>query len=130
MEKPLIQLNAYPAPTGLADRVVSELRLRERRRERNRAMTFIMISLASLAALVPAFENVKSAAAQSGFARYASLAFSDWSAVVGIWKLFAITLAETAPVFALAISAAVLLAFVWSAAQASRYVKAMRLSFN
>lgn len=130
MEKPLIQLNICPTPPNLEQRVITELRGRERKKERNRAMSFVVLSLASLSAFVPAFENLRSAAVESGFANYASLVFSDWSAVLSMWKLFALTLAETAPVFALALSVTALLVFVWSAAQASRYVRAMRLGFN
>ena len=82
MEKPLIQLNICPTPPNLEQRVITELRGRERKKERNRAMSFVVLSLASLSAFVPAFENLRSAAVESGFANYASLVFSDWSAVL------------------------------------------------
>ncbi len=123
-------MNMCPIPQGLESRVILELRNRERGREKTRVVVFLTLSFASLAALVPAFENVKNVASRSGFTQYASLIFSDLPTIAGMWKLFALSLAETAPIFALAISAAVLLAFVWSAAQAFRYVKAMKLSFS
>jgi hypothetical protein len=130
MEKSYVKLNISSIPAGLAERVVLELRRREERKEKTRAAMFGTIAFAALAALVPALENVGAAATRSGFSRYASLVFSDWNALAGMWKLFAFSLAETAPLFAMTILAAALFVFIWSAAEAFRYVRAARISFN
>lgn len=130
MEKSYIQFNISEPPEDLIGRIVSTLRRREQRREKARAIAFASVALAALAALVPAFENVGAAAARSGFAGYASLLFSDWGAVLGIWKVFALSLAETAPLFAIAVSATALFVFTWSAAEAVRYTRAARMSLS
>ena len=130
MEKPYIKLKISEPPEELCARVVSRVHLLERRREKRRAGTFWLVALSTFAGALVACKNIFDAAAQSGFAKYASLAFSDWSVVANMWKTFALSLAETAPLFSIAVFAAVLFVFVWSVGQALRYGKAARLSFR
>ncbi len=130
MEKPYIQFEKYPTPEGLARRIVSHLHLLERKRETRRSRIFGVVALGTFVAALVACKNVFDAATQSGFARYASLAFSDWSVIANIWRTFALSLMETAPIFAVGIFAVALFVFVWSAGQAIRYGKAARLSFS
>lgn len=130
MEKTYVKLNSRKVPDGLAASVIGEIRARERAHERRRARAFSIVAFAAFLAAIPSLENVWSRAAQSGFAGYASLLFSDGGAVAGIWKTFALSLAETAPLFALSIAAAVILVLAWSTAEALKYTKAARLILN
>ena len=130
MEKTYIHLNKVKLPTELSSHIISHIRAREQRREKTRAFTFAFVALAALAATISAFENVATKAAASGFTGYASLLFSDWSAITRIWNVFALSLAETAPLFAISISAATLFVFVWSTAEALRYGRAAKMSLS
>ncbi len=130
MEKPYIKLNIYRTPPDLTERVIFCLRECERRREKRRLVIFSVVALGALSALVPSLESVGALAAKSGFSSYASLLFSDWSAVASIWKTFALSLAETAPLFAIVTAAAILFVLVWSSAEAIRYTRALRLSLG
>ena len=129
MEKPCIKFNTHAPSDSLKERIISDLRLRERRREKKRATIFGLIACAAFALVIPALKNVFDTAAQSGFTRYASLAFSDWSTMANMWKPFAFSLAETAPISAVAMCLTALLLLTWSIWQTSRYVRAVRISF-
>jgi ABC-type phosphate/phosphonate transport system permease subunit len=73
---------------------------RERRRAfRIRIALAGSIGLAALAAFVPAWNFLSSEAAQSGFAQFASLVFSDFSVVTAYWKDFLLSLLESLPVY-------------------------------
>ena len=130
MEKPYIKLKISEPPEELCARVVSRVHLLERRREKRRAGTFWLVALSTFAGALVACKSAIDSATQSGFARYASLAFSDWSIVANMWKTFALSLAETAPLFSVVLFTAMLLVFAWSLGQALRYGKAARLSFR
>lgn len=130
MEKPILKISAFPTPRGLEERVVSDLRNREILKEKKRSTIFASVAFASLLGIVAAIGEIISTATQSGFARYVSLVFSDWSSVTLIWKTFALSIVETAPIFGLAICSVAILAFLWSGAEALRYAKAAKLSFN
>ena len=130
MENPLLKLNVCPLPKELASSIVLDLRRREKNKGKKRAFLFGFVALLTFTGLIFAIENVVSAAVRSGFAGYASLVFSDWSTVVSIWKAFALSLAETAPLFAGAICATILFIFLWSLGQTVRYSKAIKLGLN
>lgn len=130
MEKTYIQLNKVKVPAELLSHIVSRIRRCEQKRETTRARIFASIAFVALLAIVPAFENVAARAATSGFTGYASLLFSDWSAITKIWNVFALSLAETAPLFAIAISATILFVFAWSTAEAIRYSRAAKMSLS
>jgi len=130
MEKTYVQLNRVQAPEELSHQIVSRIRICEQKKEKTRVTIFACVAFVALVATIPAFENVGAEAARSGFTGYASLLFSDWGSIVGIWKVFGLSLAETAPIFATALCAAILFVFVWSLAQTVRYGKAVRLSLS
>lgn len=53
--------------------------------------------LAAVISFVPAYQYVVARGASSGFFEYLSLIVSDGSAVLGYWKEFALTIAESVP---------------------------------
>ncbi len=130
MEKTYLKLNTKTPPVELSAKIISCVRVSEQKRERNRAIIFSCVAFTSLAVAIPSFESVGAKAAQSGFTGYAQLVFSDWGTVASLWKVFALSLVETAPLFAIAISAAVLFVFMWSTSEAFRYTRAAKMALS
>jgi len=130
VEKPILKINKFSPPETLEQHIVFEIRKREKTREKTRFAIFAVISFVSFAGIIAALENVVSSAGKSGFTQYASLAFSDWSALMSIWKVFTLSLVETTPIFAVTLCVAALLAFTWSISGALRHAKLTQFSFN
>jgi hypothetical protein len=130
VEKPILKINKLLPPETLEQHIVFEIRKREKIQEKTRFAIFAVISFVSFAGIITALENIVSSATKSGFTKYASLAFSDWSTVMSIWKVFTLSLVETAPIFAVILCVAALLAFVWSVSGALRHAKLTQFSFN
>ena len=130
MEKPILKINKISPPETLEQHIVFEIRKREKIQEKTRFAIFAVISFVSFAGIIAALENIVSSATKSGFTQYASLAFSDWSALMSIWKVFTLSLVETTPIFAVTLCIVALLAFTWSISGALRHAKLTRFSFN
>ncbi|MDD5165384.1 MAG: hypothetical protein PHG25_02505 [Candidatus Pacebacteria bacterium] len=65
---------------------------------RVRAGVYSFFVLGTLTGLAPAGQNLWNSATESGFLQFASLGWSDGASVLGSWKTFAFTLAESAPI--------------------------------
>ena len=130
VEKPILKLNKFSPPSALEGHVVFEIRRRERMREKTRLTTFAIVAFGSFAGIIVALKNIVSSATNSGFIRYASLAFSDWSTVVSIWKTFTLSLVETTPILAVTLCIVAILAFTWSVSGALRHAKLTQFIFN
>ena len=105
MEKPILKLNALPAgPKASQNASYTICGIAKKLREKRRSFIF---ALAAFVLWVASCELCESRfrGGEIRIRRYASLAFSDWSSVMSIWKLFALSLAETAPLLGVALGA-------------------------
>lgn len=73
-----------------------------------------IFTIASLGAFVPVLRYAGAELASSGFLQYFSLLFSDSATIISFWKEISLSLAETLPVFGVALIFAVLLALLSS----------------
>jgi hypothetical protein len=74
-------------------------------------------------AFFPAVKMLLSDFDQSGFLRFFSLIFSDFSTVATYWQSFTMVLLQTLPAISLALLLAILLVFLQSVKSLSRDVK-------
>ena len=91
-------------PEGLGERIFSAI---EQRRSREAKMRFVLITIIALSsslALIPATRYLIRAFSESGFIQYASLIFSDSTAVLSSWQTFTLSLLESLPVMELIVS--------------------------
>jgi len=86
-------------PAGLLDAVMARIAASRLRAAKIRFWSFGVIALIALIALLPAWQELQTEAAQSGFSQFSSLVFSDASTVAVYWQDFGMTLAESFPVF-------------------------------
>ena len=87
---------------------ITEIRLFRRRM---RLMSFGALGVVALAAVVPAWRELSSEAASSGFWQYLAMLVHDPVFAVTAWKDFAVLLAESLPAFGIAAVAASILTF-------------------
>lgn len=81
---------------------------------RRRIFIFAASAICSLIAFIPALWMVRAGLAESGFAYFFSLLFSDFEIVAAYWQNFTLSLLETLPVMSLLVFSATLLAFLES----------------
>ena len=94
---------ASQAPSrGFTDLIFSRILEKERRSARLRFGFYLSIAGLSCLALVPALRYASQELSQSSFFDYLSLAFSDGGTVLAYWREFVLSLAESAPVFGIA----------------------------
>jgi predicted nucleic acid-binding Zn ribbon protein len=115
-----IQIEPRP---HLCEDICRVIVLREKRSRMIRFSGYSIITITSLAAIVPATLSLFHQFGQSGFTQYASLVISDSGILAGYWKQFAVTLVESIPGVSLAVVLVVLLVLVWSARSAIRQIK-------
>jgi hypothetical protein len=111
IERMISDLPGKALPAGLARAILARI-------ARAEALTRLVFGALSAASAVVATAGVWSVAlalAHSGFVTYASLIFSDTGLVVTNIREFALTLAESVPIVALALSCAGLIGFLASA---------------
>ncbi len=77
--------------------------------------------LATLTGLAPAGQQLFASATSSGFFQFASLGWSDGVSVLGSWKAFVFTIAESAPVLETSIVLGLLLACAYSLRRSAYY---------
>lgn len=90
---------------------------------KRRIAVFSVILVGCVIALLPAFNMVKIALAESGFMQFLSLLFSDFGVVASYWQSFALTLLESLPILSLTIFLAVILGFLESAKYLTKDIK-------
>lgn len=117
-------------PEDLLDKVLLRIYGVQRRRTRVRTALFGFCAVAAGALLVPAWGAFQNELALSGFTRFVSLAFSDWSAIITYGKDLGISLLESLPVFSAVAVLGLLLAFMASLGGLVRNVEAGRRSFT
>ena len=93
---------------GLVGVIFSRILEKERSSTRLRFGFYLSVAGLSCLALVPALRYAGQELSQSGFFDYLSLAFSDGGTVFAYWREFVLSLAESAPVFGIAIVLSVL----------------------
>jgi hypothetical protein len=109
------RLSSPDLPNGLLESVVSRLRAKERRSALMRTSVFTLGLVVSAIALIPAFQSVREAMAESGFLAYLSLLVSDTGAMLSGWGNFSQILLESLPVFSVAFFLAILFVLIESA---------------
>lgn len=97
----------------MAAEVMRRIARRRLARARAAAALYGAAVIAGAALVVPAWRYAASAAAQSGFFQYASLALSNWSDLAGSWGALLQALAASAPIagISLVLAAALVLAY-------------------
>lgn len=96
-------LASLEAPRNVYDHILLRVETARMRAARMRLALFGALSFASLAALFPALQYAAQGFYQSGSYEYLSLVFSDGTALLPYWKEFLLTLAESLPVFEIAV---------------------------
>jgi len=83
-------------------------------RRRVSMVSFGTLSLAAFAAIFPAWRELSTEAAHSGFWQYVAMLYHDPTFVATAWKDFAILLAESLPAFGIAALATSVITFAAS----------------
>lgn len=124
----LFKLAATPLPPDdLADRIIGRIAVERRRATLLRRIAFFSVgAVASMSAFVPAVLALRTAVAESGFAQYLSLLFSDGGAVAAAWQDFAYALMESLPAAASAACLSALMLLIASLTFLSRDVRSLR----
>ena|ERR1700733_2408186 len=117
-------------PAGLEDRIASLVESKDALRERRRFGVATVVSILALIALVPAMLWLVHDAAESGFAAYASLIFSDTADVAGHLKEFSLSLLESAPAVSLSLALGALAAFGFALLASIRALRRSRFFIN
>jgi len=96
----------------------------ERRKQAIKHLIVSSVALVlSLGATIWAFIYTVSAFAQTGFSEYFSLLLSERFSVLAYWKEIGLTLAESLPVFSLAILLLMVSSLLWSARKTTKETK-------
>ena len=112
-------------PNGLLEKILNRIHHEERILVLRKIIVFSVTLTGSLAGLVPAFRVLLSDFGRSGFLRFFSLIFSDFSAVAAYWQNFVLILLESLPILSLAVFLAVLIIFLQSIRALTKNVKIM-----
>ncbi len=107
--------NSPEPPKDLFGKIMSRIHREQRLGMiKQRIVIFSVGALASLAAIFPAFQILKTELAANGFFTFSSLLFSDFAVVSAYWQNFALSLLEALPVMGLIAVLAAVLAFLGS----------------
>lgn len=120
-------LTALEPTPGFCDRILSRIEVARRRQAQIRCAATSASSFMFGMLLVPLFQYAAREFYASGFYDYASLAFSDHSALAGNGQEFFMTLVESLPSVALLALSAVLFALLWSIRRA---IQSGRIAFT
>lgn len=116
MKKYLPISNYSPKPPkSLFEKVMRRIREERKLLALKRKLIFLsIVFVGSIAALIPTFRMAQAEFAESGFATFFSLLFSDVGIIAAYWQNFALSLLETLPVTSLIIFLTVMLLFLES----------------
>lgn len=123
------KLNLTP-PADLLGRVVARLAREKRINSFRRLLFFSFSSAVSLAGIILLFRSVASSLLESGFWRFFSLLFSDFSVVMANWQNFFGSLLESLPIINLILVLALLAVFLESMKLMTKNIKTWSLKFN
>ena len=99
-------LSSYRSPEpaeGLMDKITLRLKQEQAKRAKRRLAVFSLTLVASLVAVVPAFQLIWQDVAQSGLADFVALLFSDSDLALAYWQNFVWAFLEVLPVLSLAL---------------------------
>lgn len=114
-----------PEPTdSLLPNILLKINQQEKMATKKRAIIFSLSSTLSVILLFFAFKLFQTSLVESGFWRFFSLIFSDFSLVVAYGKNYLLTLLETLPVINLVVFLAVILIFLESIKFLAKNIKA------
>lgn len=102
------------APGHLLPSILARIEELRQRRARLHTLMLGFASIATGAALVPAWNYASQELYTSGFFDYWSLLFSDHSVVFSVWKEFALLLIESLPSIAVLLLFGLGALFIWS----------------
>lgn len=100
--------------SGLLDEIMLKIDEKRRQRARVRLVCFGVLSILALSALVPAWRELNSEIAGTGFSQFFSLLFSDAGILAAYWQDFMMVLAESFPILGMSAVLASLFAFLAS----------------
>lgn len=104
-------------PAGLAERILSRIDHERRRRFTVRAWSFGAVFAGSVSLIIYGSAAAAAEASQSGFLVFSSLLFSDFSSTIASFSDFLLSIAESFPVFSVAVLLSGVLFAIWSAAK-------------
>ena len=110
-------------PTGLFEKIIKRIHKEERILILRRVIIFSTTLIISLIGLFPSFNLLLSDFNNSGFLKFLSLLFSDFSVVATYWQSFTMILLETLPAVSLALFLTVILTLLQSVKSLTRDVK-------
>ena len=125
VKNPFGNIGTVSAPASLRVAVLERV---ARSRRRALVIRFVLAAaavVASAAALVASFLYVSRSLESSGFYSYARLALSEGFGIVGYYREFALSLAESAPVLATAAVLVAGLALGWSTTRLVRQSRSL-----
>jgi len=117
-------------PAGLLQKIMKRIHREERILVLRRVIIFSTTLLASAIGLFPAFNMLASDFSQSGFFRFLSLTFSDFSVVTAYWQSFAMILLQSLPALSLALFLAIILTFLQSIKSLTKDVKLLKTNYG
>ncbi|MFZ2555614.1 MAG: hypothetical protein WAZ27_00545 [Minisyncoccia bacterium] len=97
------KLRPIGAPQDLKRVILERIRMEEKRAAQRVVAVSAPFILASIAGVVWAVESAITSLAQTGFAEYVSLMFSDTSIIVTVWQPLMLSIIESLPFFALTV---------------------------
>lgn len=104
----------HQLPNELFGKIMTSVDSEVRSSSKRRLALTVMVLLASIGALIPAFQMVISDFWTSGFVEISSIIFSDISAVSANWHNFVFALIEAFPVTTFAITLGTVFVFLFS----------------
>lgn len=123
-EKLFSNIQLTEPPAGLFDKIISRIyNERNLMAVRRRVVIFSIGFAGSVIALAPAFLAVRTGLAESGFAYYFSLLFSDFNVVAAYWQNFALALLEALPITSMALLLGIIFVFLGSLRFLSKNIK-------
>jgi len=117
-------------PAGLLEKIIKRIHREERILVLRRVIIFSITLLASVIGLFPTYSMLASDLSQSGFFRFLSLTFSDFSVVTAYWQSFAMILLQSLPALSLALFLAIILTFLQSIKSLTKDVKLLRTNYG
>ena len=121
-KKPFEGLSNSRVPSHFTARLNERIAVYEKRRFIVRMTSYVTLSIASVSALVASCVYVWNAIMTSGFGQYASLVFTDGSALA-FSKELGLTLVESLPVFGVILVLVTVLSSLWALSKLVRQSK-------
>jgi hypothetical protein len=117
-------------PKGLFNKIMKRIHREERILVLRRVIVFSITLLASVVGLFPTYGMLASDLSRSGFFRFLSLTFSDFSVVTAYWQSFAMILLQSLPALSLALFLAIILTFLQSIKSLTKDVKLLKTNYG